>query len=288
MKALTASVLALALAGCGDPLDKVEHIQDVDLAEDQPAAAVVTSPEELDREGGILSALFAGTKPDPDPQTAPAPDAATPPADPEKRRGLLGLFRGNAVADDTVQTASLTPDATGRGIFGTARPAGIDMLDVPVGAVLPYGSVARVCDATPRNMGRKIDKAPARGSGFTLYDSEPQSTGARTFYVTGFADGCARQFTAALAMFGAPSMHEQLRYGRPAEDYPYSDTDEAYEKVKRQICRVGKRKPCGSAIRRLERDTVFVSTYENFGNNARWADILLHDGQVMAAAIKTP
>ncbi len=177
------------------------------------------------------------------------------------------------------------------GFFGggtATRSAGIDLLDVPVGAVMPYGSVARVCDAKGRDMGSQIDKAPERGSGFTLYDSNPKSTGARTFYMTGFADGCARQFTAALAMFGAPSMHEQLRYGRPAEEYPYSDTDQAYEKVKSQICRVGKRKPCGRAIGRLEKDTVFVSTYENFGNNARWADILLHNGQVMAAAIKTP
>ena len=59
-------------------------------------------------------------------------------------------------------------------------------------------------------------------------------------------------------MFGAPSMHEQLRYGQPSEEYPYSDTDKAYEKIKSQICRVGKRKPCGSAISRLERDTVFI------------------------------
>ena len=40
--------------------------------------------------------------------------------------------------------------------------------------------------------------------------------------------------------------------------------------------------------RGLENTTTFVSVYENFGENARWNDILLHDGKVVAAALKTP
>lgn len=328
-RALTGLVMALALAGCGDPLDKVEHFSDVELAENEPVAAALPSPEELAREGGIFASLFNGAKPaEPAkedetiaadagtvdavttdaPQTGAAEGDAAPLVEPEKRRGLFGLLRAGTTTDANaqaagVQTVSLSPEITETapqarvseekrgGLFGggrAARASGPDMLDVPLGAVLPYGAIARVCDAGRGQMGTKIDKAPARGNGFTLYDSNPQSTVARTFFITGFSDGCARQFTAALAMFGAPSMHEQLRYGRPAEEYPYSDTDKAYEKVKSQICRVGKRKPCGSAIGRLEKDTVFVSTYEHFGNNARWADILLHDGHVMAAAIKMP
>ncbi|MGS4982920.1 MULTISPECIES: hypothetical protein [Pseudosulfitobacter] len=324
---------ALAIAGCGDPLDKVEHLGDVELADDQGTAAALPSPEELAREGGIFAGLFkakdtaspeevaaentsaeggSGDAPPVAETEAQATGAETakaePVVEPEKRRGLFGLFRADGATQDSaaqtqVQTASLSaevPDATPQarvapekrqGLFGggrTARTSGPDQMDVPLGAVLPYGTIARVCDANPGKLGTKIDKAPARGNGFALYDSNPQSTAARTFYVTGFSDGCARQFTAALAMFGAPSMHEQLRYGQPSEEYPYSDTDKAYEKVKSQVCRVGKRKPCGSAIGRLERDTVFISTYEHFGNNARWSDILLHDGQVMAAAIKTP
>lgn len=336
-KALTGLAITLALAGCGDPLDKVEHIADVELADDQPTAAALPSSDELAREGGFFAGLFKGNETDAPDQAAPpeaeaaAEDARAedgsgddvPTAEteaepeepavtalvaPEKRRGLFGLLRGAPTPQDnapaaTLQTASLSPDSPEvapqaqvsdtkrRGLFGggrAARAAGPDTLDVPLGAVLPYGAIARVCDANPKQLGTRIDKAPARGNGFTLYDSNPQSTVARTFYVTGFSDGCPRQFTAALAMFGAPSMHEQLRYGQPSEAYPYSDTDKAYEKIKSQICRVGKRKPCGSAISRLERDTVFISTYEHFGNNARWSDILLHDGQVMAAAIKTP
>ncbi|MBM2293976.1 hypothetical protein JQX22_18750 [Sulfitobacter pseudonitzschiae] len=329
-KALTGLAITLALAGCGDPLDKVEHIGDVELADDQATAAALPSPEELAREGGIFAGLFkakdtaapeevpaenmsaedgSGDEPPIAETEAQAAEAETTQAasavEPEKRRGVFGLFRAGSATQDNadqaqVQTASLSsevPEAAPQarvspekrhGLFGGGRASGPDQMDVPLGAVLPYGTIARVCDANPKQLGTRIDKAPVRGNGFTLYDSDPQSTSARTFYVTGFSDGCPRQFTAALAMFGAPSMHEQLRYGQPSDEYPYSDTDKAYEKVKSQVCRVGKRKPCGSAISRLEQDTVFISTYEHFGNNARWSDILLHDGQVMAAAIKTP
>lgn len=225
--------------------------------------------------------------------------------EPAKRRGIFGL--GRRAKDETtagVRTASIAPGAEtelplvqvnpaerGGQQGGAARPSrrgGIDAIDVPFGTVLSYGEVARVCDAERKPLGRKLDKAPARGKGYALYDSNPDSAGPRTFYVTGFSDGCPRQFTAALALFGAPSMHEQLRYGRPGSEYPYSSTDKAYEKVKSSVCGVSKRKPCGSKISQLERSTVFISTYERFSDNARWADILIHDGVVLAAAIKTP
>jgi hypothetical protein len=180
-----------------------------------------------------------------------------------------------------------------RGLFGTAARekvrSGPDARDVPFGTVLPYGEVARVCAAKNKeSLGRRLDQAPARGRGYSLYDSAPLSVGARTFYVTGFKDNCPRQFTAALAVFGSPRIHEQLRYGLPSKSYPYSTTDKAYEKVKSTVCRVGKSKPCGAKMISLERSTVFISTYEKFSDNARWADILLHDGAVVAAAIKTP
>lgn len=162
---------------------------------------------------------------------------------------------------------------------------GPDAQDVTAGTVVPYGTVVRVCDVKSNDLGKRVEKAGV-GKGYSLYDSVPDSTNPRTFYVTGFADGCARQFTAALALFGAPTLHEQLRYGRPASQYPYSTTDKAYELVKSSICGVAKRKPCGSKISRLEKDTVFISTYERFTDNGRWADILIHDGRVLAAAIK--
>lgn len=225
---------------------------------------------------------------------------------PAKKGGLLGLLRrkDNApekINPDPVEVASLDPEpfvpveqarvpAPKRGLLGGLRKKAAGAggeADVSYGTRLPFGQVARVCEARLKPMGRRIEKA-GKGKGFVLYDSAPESTAPRTFYVTGFGDGCPRQFTAALALFGAPSMHEQLRYGSPSEQYPYSATDKAYEKVKARVCGSARRKPCGSKIKSLERNTVFISTYERFSDNGRWADILLHSGAVMASAIKAP
>lgn len=63
----------------------------------------------------------------------------------------------------------------------------------------------------------------------------------RTFYVTGFKDNCPRQFTAVLALFGSPQIHDQLRYGKPSKLDPYSTTDKAYEKMKSPVCKVVKK-----------------------------------------------
>ncbi len=87
-------------------------------------------------------------------------------------------------------------------------------------------------------------------------------------------------------MFGSPETHEQLRYGLPSKVQPYSTTDAAYETLKSRICRVGKGKPCGSAMSRLSRDTVFVSVYGTFGSNPVWKTILLHDGTVIETDIR--
>ena len=93
----------------------------------------------------------------------------------------------------------------------------------------PMGEVASVCDAKGQeDLGRRLGKAPASGRGYKLYNSSPDTTGPRTFYITGFKDRCPRQFTAALALFGSPEVHEQLRYGRASKLYPYSTADKAY------------------------------------------------------------
>ena len=239
------------------------------------------------------------------PSVEPTDATTTGLVEPEKRRGLLGLLKvsNDDDAEELTRTASLQeilPEETTlaepakkRGLFGGGSREvvrkGPDAKDVTFGTILPYGEVARVCDAKGQSsLGRRLDKAPSSGRGYSLFDSAPDSTGPRTFYVTGFKDRCPRQFTAALALFGSPEVHEQLRYGRPSKLYPYSTTDKAYEKVKSSVCKVGKSKPCGANLKTLERNTVFVSTYEKFSDNARWADILLHDGVVAAAAIKTP
>ncbi|MEP4198830.1 MAG: hypothetical protein ABJL99_24665 [Aliishimia sp.] len=230
-----------------------------------------------------------------------------------KRQGLLGGLFGNkqdaqdvtvrrspepTVEVEDVKVASLTPEETTQeppskrraarfNSRGDAPRKGPDKVDVSFGDVLPFGTIARVCDAKNEPLGRKLEKAGS-GKGYALFDSNAGSTAPRTFYVTGFSDGCPRQFTAALALFGEPAMHEQLRYGRPSEKYPYSTTDKAYEKVKSAICKVSRREPCGSKISTLEKNTVFISTYERFTDNGRWADILVHDGTVLAAALKDP
>jgi len=228
--------------------------------------------------------------------------------EPQKRLGLFNLLKisKDKTPDENIRTASLQEilpeeaETTAlvepkkkRSLFGNSSREiarkGPDAQDVSFGTTLPYGEVARVCDAKGQeDLGRRLGKAPASGRGYALYDSAPDTTGPRTFYITGFKDRCPRQFTAALALFGSPEVHEQLRYGRPSKLYPYSTTDKAYEKVKSSVCKVGKNKPCGAKLKTLERNTVFISTYEKFSDNARWADILLHDGIVAAAAIKTP
>lgn len=195
---------------------------------------------------------------------------------PVQRRGLFGLF-ANAARDDAnegVEVASLDPNA----------PDG--RLATP-GVQLPYGIVARACDIPRRQLGREVAKYPESNPVYRLFDSDPGNTAPHTFFLTGFPDGCARQFTGALALFGSPAMHEQLRYGAPAKSLPYSDTDKAYEKIKRTVCGVGRNKPCGSRVSRLERDTAFISVYEHFGDSPRWATILVHDGRVVARDVKS-
>ena len=133
---------------------------------------------------------------------------------------------------------------------------------------------------------RKLGKVIHKASGYAIHDSNPRSVEPHSFYLTGFSDGCARQLTAALVMFGSASMHEMIRYGLPSETQPYSKTDKSYEKIKRSVCSVGKRKPCGAKVKLIEKNTVFVSYYNNFKANRVWANILLHDGWVVAADSK--
>mmetsp|Transcript_23459 Transcript_23459/g.41228 ORF Transcript_23459/g.41228 Transcript_23459/m.41228 type:complete len:367 (-) Transcript_23459:45-1145(-) len=228
-----------------------------DVTEPVESAADAVKPLDTAAEASTLA-----IPPEPAPEMAAAPIEEVDP----KPRGLFGR--------------KLTPRQV------TAQ--GPDALDVPLGTMLPFGEVARVCDARGQKLGKLVEQAARKGANYKLYDTAPDSAAPRIFYVTGFSDHCPRQFTAALALFGAPQMHEQLRYGLPAEEYPYSTTDKAYEKVKSQVCRVGRAKPCGTRISRLDQTTVFVSAYENFTENARWADILLHEGAVLAAALKTP
>ncbi|MDQ7071853.1 MAG: hypothetical protein Q9M48_14165 [Rhodobacterales bacterium] len=241
------------------------------------------------------------------------PEPAGELVEPEKRNRLFGFLRAKPVpqAEQEVELASLGPvpntpvavqpapeqietatPTPRRGLFGrllksgeNAKLTGPDAREVPLGAALPYGEVGRVCGAKKAQLGSEVAKYPERKPQYRLYDSDRGNIASHVFYVTGFPDGCARIFSAALALFGSPVMHERLRYGLPDEIQPYSATDRAYEQVKSRICKVSRKKPCGEKIGLLEENTVFLSTYENFQDNARWSNMLLHQGQVMAVAL---
>ena len=46
-------------------------------------------------------------------------------------------------------------------------------------------------------------------------------------------------------------------------------------------------KPCGERVSKLEKDTVFVSAYERYGDNATWFEMLLHRGDVIETDVKS-
>lgn len=247
-KAGAALCLGLMLAGCGgDPLSDVPRYSDVPLAEDAGQADAL--PPEASR---------------------------TPATNDAPQRGLLGIFGARAAV-----AKGEAPDTPGP----APRPGAPDAREVPLGVKLPYGEIARVCRVPARKLGKKVEGYPEKGSKYVLYDSAPGATAAHSFYLTGFKDRCARQFTAALVVFGSPESYEQIHYGPSGKDLPVAATDKAYEKVKSRVCRVRKGKPCGTKMRALARDTVFVSVYERFGSNPRWKNILLHDGEVVAVDI---
>ncbi|MEP3844659.1 MAG: hypothetical protein ABJM43_04880 [Paracoccaceae bacterium] len=295
MRLLISTASLLALAACSDPLKSIEKLSEIDLASDQTVSAL-PSEEELARDSSVVSELLDQSDENGDPLPAIVADETQDP-----------------IADET-KVASLEPiesakadEKTGKGpVSWLARLAAKSesasksrdtdqrlsenpyVRDVPFGTVLAFGEVARVCEARSKPLGVKVAQSETRGQVYKIFDTAENATEPRTFYVTGFSDACPRQFTAALALFGEVSMHEQLRYGRPSTEYPYSATDEAYETIKSRICRVGKGKPCGKKLENLERTTVFVSTYEKFTENGQWADVLLHDGAVVATAMKAP
>ncbi|WP_432817114.1 hypothetical protein [Sulfitobacter sp. JB4-11] len=305
----TLALGALVLvAGCGDPLEDFDRISDVTLAQDAVATQAVPTQAEMDREGFLGTASAAETTPDIAlPETAGASQSG----------GILGLFRrareNVAVAasqveaedgqikalgtqgdeGDTVLAALPTePDAPersaseeGRALFTGRKPSFAQANDVPYGTSLPYGVVARVCEARGRDMGRQVEKGPVRG--FAIYDTAPGTATARTYYLTGFSDGCPRQLTAANVLVGSPALYDMLHYGPAAQDLPYGATDKAYEKVKSQVCGVSRKKPCGSRIKRLEKRTFFINAYDSFGNARRWSEMLIHDGEVLATAMKS-
>ena len=148
---------------------------------------------------------------------------------------------------------------------------------------LRFGEVGVACGVPRLALGTQVDRFPKKGrTVWRLYDTASDSVVPRTQYVTGFSDGCARKFTAALALFGSPALHETQRYSGAQKGAPYSQTDNAYEKIKLSVCNVGKGKPCpASRYRKLETSTSFVTVYHRFGNARSWMELFLHNGQLV-------
>lgn len=273
---------------------KEAQAETAQYASAQAPAIEDAAPAEVTTEAQPVNAVqVAEPAQEPAPDARPATPVAEAPAEPEQPVEVASLAPEALIdaAEEPRAEPKPEPKPKRRGLFSAERKAqrpkaNAAAQDVTFGTLLPFGEVGRVCEARSKPLGQRVERSETRGQTYTLYDSAPESAAPRTYYVTGFADKCPRQFTAVMAMFGKPSLHEGLRYGKPATQYPYSDTDRAYEKIKSRICGVGPRKPCGSKIETLERDTVFISTYENFSGTGRWADVLIHDSTVVATAVK--
>ena len=275
--------MALLLSACGDPLRNVARLGDVAVADG--ATNVAQAPiEEQKTGGGLFARLLNRQANDPTnsavaaaiAQTGPAAfahsdivvvSAATTPSQPE-RRGLLGLFGWDPNRAAQSRTG---PDTT----------------DITAGALLPFGQIARVCGLSNNQLGRQIDG----GGGFRIYDTIPNSTARRPFYISGFDGGCVRTFTGAVVVTGDVETHEFVRYQTSNQNIDYTTTDNAYEALKASVCRVGRGQPCGTRLERMNSNTHFITVYDFFGGTfsavpSRWAQILVHDGDVLSMSVK--
>ncbi|SLN52686.1 hypothetical protein ROG8370_02354 [Roseovarius gaetbuli] len=283
----------LLAVACSDPLDQIPRLSDQDLADEPPQVGLVQKPD-VGTGGGFLARLLRGDEDD----TASATAENATPEEAEAAPVAETVVAPEAVPEpepDTVLALAETPkpDTPKRGGFlnflrpeTLGAPASAAQSEIGPGTVLPYGQAARICGLAQRDMGKRVQQYPEKRPVYALYDSDPRDAGPHSFYITGFADGCAQQFTASLVMFGSVGLHEQLRYGLPAKVQPYSDTDKAYETIKSKVCRVGRQTPCGASLSRLEKDTVFITIYKNFGGNTEWSEMLLHDRQMVALSHK--
>ncbi len=271
-----------ALAACGDPLRNFDRLSDVPATE--ASANVAQAPGEARAEGGGLFARLLNRRTD-DPTNA-AVEAA------------LSDAMGDEAQPENAQPEATEPEAAPRrglfgGIFGGGGGGGTlsgdapEVGDVPEGAILPFGQIARVCGLRESEMGRRI----SAGAGFEVYDTVPTATAPRPFYITGFSDNCARTFTGAVVIPGDIETHEFVRYQPSNESIRYTTVDNAYEALKASVCRVGRGQPCGARSDRLNRNTQFITVYNFFGGTfssvpTEWTQILIHDGEVLAISVK--
>lgn len=210
---------------------------------------------------------------------AAGPDVATPDA---------------TTPDATIQTAAVKPKRAGL-FAGLLRPranaapaAPVSTSTVSPGEVLPFGQVGIACEAKPARAGKLVDKFPVdTAARWKVYDTDADSTAPRTHFITGFADGCPRQVTASLVLFGSAGMHEVHRYADDRKKAAWSDADNAYEVIKAKACGVKKKKPCPSdKIGGLDSRLAFVSVYQSFGGKETWLELLLDNGALVSEQLR--
>lgn len=300
---MTAAVLT-ALAGCADPLAQLPRLTDLDLAPSDPAAQALPTADEVAREG-----FFGTAATEAEPEVAPTETTATASPEPSTesppaRSGLMGWLRRAAPVADLPPNAPVVPAAlptepealpttpevtpalkpARRGLFARLSAPPKDTLDEAFyGDTLPFGEIARTCSARNRPLGRRVEAA----GGYKLYDSNPRATGPRTYYITGFDDGCPRQLTASHVLLAPPSLYEVFHYGPAAVHMARGETDRAYENLKSQVCGVARNRPCGSGIRRMDRQAIFINAYPRADDNESWTETLIHDGAVLATSQKS-
>jgi len=310
MRVIGFSVALLVLAGClggpqtaatedasvvtgnadsGIPADQAPASQDIKEASENdvnPTETVEQAAPQKPRRG--LLGLFARNKTDGAKESVPEveQEEATGAESEEVSVPKDVSSSGDAVVVDPDIQVSDTPRKPRRGLFGPRRSDRPDSVIAP-GTVLPFGEIGVVCGLRGRALGKEVDRFPAKGKGYRLYDSNPISTQPRTHYLTGFKDGCARQFTASLVLIGSPVLHEQMRYDPSNKDIAVTEADKAYERIKRRICKVSKGEPCPEKhVAALEKGMAFVTLYERFGSNASWEEVLLHNGKIAGTSLR--
>ncbi len=262
----------LLLSGCADPLRNVERLGEVALPDGALVASALPGASDSAGAAPVLAQLLAEGQ---GPETPIATVGAYTPS----RQGFWAQFSNPA----TPQTASAASAETA--LAADAAPglrSGPDAQQVAPGTLLPYGQIATVCGQPEASLGTRV----ATGAGYELYDSAPVSTALRVQYLTGFPDGCARIFSAALVLFGDVGTHEVVRYLPSNASMTYSATDTAYEQVKAQFCSAPSGQPCGRNLDRLAAHSTFITIYETFGTNPEWGEIFVHQGQVMAIDLR--
>jgi len=266
-----------SISGLVDPMRGVETLADVEFAEDTNVAQLIGTDETV----------------------ADLVEEALEAQEPSEPGGLFGFFRrteprdpalgqevaaepsggGNAESFEPIEASA----QVGGGLFDFLQWDSADVAeDVAPEGPLTFGMLRAACGVKQRDLGEVVTSA----SGFKVYDSAPGGTSLRPHYVTGFDDGCPREFLAALVLLGDVGTHEIVRYAGTRVQLDYSKTDLAYERIKARFCRVGEGKPCGDRLESLGRVTTFVTAYETFGAGPVWAEFLLHDGAVAAVDLE--